>query len=140
MGNEGTRSPTDPRHLYVLGDPTGDEYDPDSWVAYEPGPLDDSTASAGSGNAASIDLGQVRSGIDVFYDVGNDTDAIVVEVSQDQNNWRELARVQSGDLPTGGEAAFAFQGDTAYRYARAYATNAWADADINTIEIVGAMT
>lgn len=114
-------------------DTTGTQIDP--VASGDASQVSATTAASGAANAASIDLGQVRNDVDVFYDVANDNGSIEVEVSTDNATWRPFTTVASGDIPTGGEQAFV-QIDTAYRYVRAYAGGAYADADINTIEAV----
>lgn len=114
-------------------DSGGTQIDP--FVSTDADQVSDSTSASGSANAASVDLGDVRESIDVFYDVAADTDGIVLEVSTDNATWRELTRVAASDLPAGGEAAF-IQAETAYQYARAYAGGSFADADVNAVEIV----
>lgn len=96
-------------------------------------------ASSGSGNAAVLDLGPVRRALDVWFDVENNNGDIVIEVSTSgefAGEEREIARVPSGDIDSGGEAALAFSGDTTHRHVRTYAANGFADADVNELAIV----
>lgn len=101
--------------------------------------ITDTTASAGSANAASIKLGELRDAIDVYYDVANNNGDIVVEVSA-TGDWageeKEVDRQASGNISSTGETDWIY-GDTTYTYARAYASSAYANADINEIEISG---
>lgn len=101
--------------------------------------LTGSTQSAGSGSAAHIKLGRIRDKVEIYYDVGATSDDIVIEVSEDDSTWRELDRVASGSVTTGGSWAggSANTYDTTYTYARAYAGSSFADGDVNAIEISG---
>lgn len=120
-----------------VADSSGSQVDPLSAQSVDQ--REDSTDSSGSGNAAQVDLGSFRRGVDVFYDVENDDGDIVVEVAtgEDFDDPREWLRVEAGDIDADGEATFATQYDrTSYQHVRAYATDDYADGDVNTIEVV----
>lgn len=86
-------------------------------------PITATTSSAGEANAAQLQLGNLRTYVDVAYDLSGVAD-IVVEGSTDGADWWELDR-QSDDSARG-----VIPGDTAFEYVRAYAT-----ANLNEIEM-----
>jgi len=98
-----------------------------------------SSSAAGSSNAAQIKLGRLRDSLDAYYDVSASSDDIVLEVSEDGSTWRELERVSSGSVTTGGAwvGGTANTYDTTYTYARLYAGSSFADSDVNTVEVSG---
>ena len=129
----GATVPTEQQTPVAVEDTSGTRVDP--FAAADASQVSASTAAAGSANAASIDLGDVREAVDVFYDVANNNGSIEVEVSTDDATWRPLTSVPSGDIDSGGEQAFV-QVETAYQFVRAYAGGSFADGDVNTIETV----
>lgn len=84
-----------------------------------------STATAGSSNAAVLDLGAHRKDADIFYDVSGSA-TVTIEVSTDNATWRPL---HSESLSAAGTDILQFE--TSYRYIRTYA-----DANLNTLEVV----
>lgn len=86
----------------------------------------ESTDSAGSGNAAEIDLGRVSTKVDVFVDTSGDAD-LTVEVSTDGSTWRSA----DTNSYTGSSSDFR-QYDFAYQHVRAHLNQ-----NINTVEVVG---
>lgn len=96
------------------------------------------TPSAGSGGAVSLDLGALKKDVDGYYDVATTAGDIVIEVSPTgafSGEQRVHTRVEAseGDVATGGKFV---QIDTTYQYVRMYAGSGFADADVNTLEIV----
>lgn len=85
-----------------------------------------STSSAGSSNAAQIDLGSVSTEVDVFVDTSGAAD-LTVEVSTDGSTWREADTNSYGSDTTDFR-----QYDIAYQHVRAYLS-----ANTTTVEVVG---
>lgn len=89
------------------------------------GQVSDATATAGSSNAASVDLGTQRTNVDVFVDVSGAA-TLTVEVSTDGSTWREA------DSQTYDTESDLQQYHFAYQHVRAYV-----DANATTVEVVG---
>jgi len=88
--------------------------------------------TAGTSGAAEVDA-ELRTTLDVFYDVSATSDDIKIEGSTDGSTWRELDEtVASGSVSTGGDVVSV---TTAYKHVRAYAGSSLSDSDVNTIEI-----
>lgn len=98
------------------------------------GVISDSRATAGSANAAVLDLGDLRSAVDAYYDITATSDAVYVQGSTTSGgtNWRDLYVIDPADLVTGGQA---IQFETAYQFARVYCGSGFADSEINVIEL-----
>jgi hypothetical protein len=86
----------------------------------------DTTTGNVSGNAAEIDLGEVRSKVDVFVDVSGAA-TLTVEVSTDGSTWRPADTNDYASARTDLR-----QYDLAYQHVRAYA-----DTNTNIVEVVG---
>ena len=77
-------------------------------------PRTDTDSAAGSGNAAEVDLGDLRGEASIHYDTSGSA-TLTVEVSTDGTNWREL------DTHTVGSADNGIRHyKTAYQHIRAY--------------------
>lgn len=87
---------------------------------------DDATNTAGASNAASVDLGDVTTKVDVFVDVSGAAD-LTVEVSTDGSTWRQWDSVSYSAAATDQN-----QYDVAYEHVRAYVS-----ANANVVEVVG---
>lgn len=94
--------------------------------------ITDSTELAGVGNAAQLDLGDVRTKFDISFEVET-AGSIPIDVSSDGNDWTEAEIIESA---SGGESnARSFE--TSYQYVRVYAdSNDFNDADVTEVEIV----
>lgn len=86
----------------------------------------DTTDSNGSGNAASVNLGKLKTNVDVFADTSGAA-TLTVEVSSDGSTWREADSVDLGSATTDLQ-----QYHFAYPHVRAYL-----DTATNTVEVVG---
>lgn len=93
----------------------------DQWVV---SPIDNGTTTAGSANAADLDLGSHRKDVDVFYDLSGAA-TVTIEVSTDDTNWRQFEQ-----FTTSGAESDVLQFSTAFRYVRVYA-----DANLTRIEM-----
>lgn len=94
----------------------------------------DSTAQAGSGGAAMLQLGDIRSKVDIGYDV-NVEGVLRLEVSNDQQTWFPFADIDtsSSQVPL----SDVVQVDTAFDYIRFYPDGAdYADGDVTSIVLV----
>ncbi|AFH22024.1 hypothetical protein OSG_eHP14_00220 [environmental Halophage eHP-14] len=97
-------------------------------------PIDDQgDGTAGTSGAAELDT-ELRTTIEVFYNVSASTDDIIIEGSTDASTWRELpSTIASGSVTTGGDTK---QFTTAYQHVRVYAGSSFSDGDVTTIELV----
>lgn len=86
----------------------------------------DTTTGNGSANAAEIQLGDIKTNVDVFVDASA-TATLTVEVSTDGSTWREADSVDYGAAATDLQ-----QYHFAYPHVRAYL-----DTATNTVEVVG---
>lgn len=86
----------------------------------------DSTTASGSSNAAVVDLGPVKTNVDVFVDTSGAAD-LTVEVSTDGSTWRQADTNSYGSATTDLR-----QYDFAYQHVRVYLS-----ANVNTLEVVG---
>lgn len=94
--------------------------------------ITDTTEQAGVGNAATLDLGDVRSGFDVNYDV-DIAGSIQVDISTDGVNY-DLAEVL--ETASGGEQNTR-EFTTNHQFIRVYAnSNDFDDGDVTEIKVV----
>lgn len=94
------------------------------------GQVDDRTTATGAANAASLDLGDVRTNVDIFIDVTG-TSNPVVEVSPTGAFAGEEHALP--DVPSySSDTTDLIQYDLAYQYVRVYT-----DANLTELEIVG---
>lgn len=95
-------------------------------LAVEVAQTSDTTSSAGASNAATINLGDAKTNVDVFVDVSGAAD-LTVEVSTDGSTWRQADTVSYGSASTDFQ-----QYHLAYQHVRAYVS-----ANATTVEVVG---
>lgn len=88
--------------------------------------VSDSTSENGESNAASVNLGKLKTNVDVFADTSGAA-TLTVEVSTDGSTWRQADTVDIGSATTDFQ-----QYHFAYPHVRAYL-----DTATNTVEVVG---
>jgi len=119
--NAGTL-PTEQQSPVSIEDSTGSQIDPVNQSDTVPVTAVDS--GIGSGNAASVDLGSLRSDVDIHVDTSGDA-TLTVEVSKDGGTWRTFEELSYTGASEGME-----QFTTTYKHMRAYL-----DQNRNLVEI-----
>lgn len=88
--------------------------------------VSDTTTSNGAANAAQVDLGDLKTNVDVFADTSGAA-TLTIEVSADGSTWRQADTVSISSATTDLQ-----QYHFAYPHVRAYL-----DTATNTVEVVG---